>query len=58
VASIRARDVEGATEYLTHTSGGRVDASLIRTFAQNLADNEQHLNQLATVNDAKQYQSC
>jgi len=48
-----ARDVEGATEYLTHTSGGRVETSLIRTFAQNLVDNEQYLKKLATVNDAK-----
>jgi succinate dehydrogenase/fumarate reductase flavoprotein subunit len=47
-----ARDVEGATDYLVHTSGGRVDASLIRTFAQNLVDNELYLKKLAAVNGA------
>ena len=48
-----AHNVEAATEYLTQTSGGRVDASLIRSFAQGLVDNEQYLRKLATVKDRK-----
>ena len=42
-----ARNAEDATKYLIATSGGRVDESLIRPFAQDLADNEEYLRKLA-----------
>jgi succinate dehydrogenase/fumarate reductase flavoprotein subunit len=42
-----AREVEEAAEYLTHTSGGRVDDSLVQAFARNLVDNEAYLEELA-----------
>jgi succinate dehydrogenase/fumarate reductase flavoprotein subunit len=48
-----ARDVKEATSYLTHTSGGRVDDSLILAFAQNLVGNEPYLEKLAQADEAK-----
>ena len=48
-----AADVEAATEYLTQTSGGRVDGDLIHAFAQEMAENEQYLRKLALVNNAR-----
>ena len=48
-----ARDVEEASEYLTHTSGERVDPSLVHAFARDLVDNESYLEQLAAVSNAR-----
>ena len=42
-----ARDAEDAFQYLMVTQGGRIDESLIRAFAQDLADNEEYLTKLA-----------
>lgn len=47
-----ARDIKAACDYLTETSGGRVDASLIRTFAEGLIETEPYLRSLARVNNA------
>ena len=48
-----AANVEATIEYLTQTSGGRVDASLIRTFAQGLVGVEQYIRKLAEVSNAR-----
>lgn len=42
-----ARNADDAAKYLMATSGGRVDESLIRPFAQDLVDNEEYLRKLA-----------
>lgn len=52
-AVLCARDVEQASQYLFHMSGERVDASLIRSFAQGIVDNEQYLRKLAKADGAK-----
>ena len=46
------RDVELGVAYLSGTSGGRVDPSLIRPFAEALCENEAYLKELARVNKA------
>lgn len=48
-----AHDVEATTEYLTQTSGGRLDDNLIGSFAQGLVDVEQYVRKLAEVNNAR-----
>jgi len=47
------RNVQGAIEYFTELSGGRVDSSIIGAFAQGMAEIEQYLKKLAQVNQAK-----
>jgi len=47
-----ARNADDATKYLIATQGGRVDESLIRPFAQDLADNEEYLRKLAQPHKA------
>lgn len=42
-----ARDAEDAEKYLSATQGGRVDESLIHSFAQDLVNNEEYLRKLA-----------
>ncbi|MFC2013895.1 FAD-binding protein [Chloroflexota bacterium] len=48
-----ARDIGAATEYLTETSGSRIEISLIQSFAQALFENEHYLKKLALVNNAR-----
>lgn len=45
-------DAELGATYLTHTSGGRIDDSLILPFARQLAETEAYLNELARVDKA------
>jgi succinate dehydrogenase/fumarate reductase flavoprotein subunit len=45
-----AANADEAVNYLSELSGGRVGASLIRSFAEGLAENEEHLRRLAEVN--------
>ncbi|MFC1870488.1 FAD-binding protein [Chloroflexota bacterium] len=46
-------DVEGATNYLRITAGGRIDEELIRPFAQGLSENEEYLKELCRINEAR-----
>jgi len=46
-------NVEAATEYLRITSGGRVNDELIRSFAQEMSKNWDHLQDLCQINGAK-----
>lgn len=48
-----ADDVDQATQYLTWTSGGRVEPDVISAFAREMAANEPHLRKLAEANGAK-----
>lgn len=48
-----ASDVERANEYLTITNGGRTSADVIRVLAQGMAEQEDYVRDLATVNDAE-----
>jgi len=50
---ICTNNLESTIEYLTATSGGRVDSELIHTFAQGLVGNEEYLRKLGTINNAK-----
>jgi succinate dehydrogenase/fumarate reductase flavoprotein subunit len=47
-----ARDAQKAVEYLTHTQGGRVGDTLIRTFAEGLCAIPAYLEELAAANGA------
>lgn len=46
-------NVDAATNYLIRTQAERIDSSLIRPFAEGLAQNEAYLKDLATINQAK-----
>lgn len=46
-------NVDAATTYLTRTQAERIDSSLIRPFAEGLAENEAYLTELATINRAR-----
>ncbi|MBI4320217.1 MAG: FAD-dependent oxidoreductase [Chloroflexi bacterium] len=48
-----AHDAEGALQYLTAISGGRMEAELIRTFGEALVENEAFVKKLATVDGAE-----
>ncbi len=52
-AILCAQDAEDASNYLRATSGNRVDESLISPIAHGLRQNEQYLNRLCLVNNAR-----